>query len=62
MADSENPDPRKPHRAAHSGRKADKKDAKKKKFLDNDALSARQRNPKAFAIQSATKAERRFRR
>ncbi|GIY76831.1 hypothetical protein CDAR_178251 [Caerostris darwini] len=55
------PDPRKPHRKAHSGRKAEKKEAKKKKFL-NDPDAAKKRNPKAFAIQSATKAERRFRR
>ncbi|KAG8193599.1 hypothetical protein JTE90_000232 [Oedothorax gibbosus] len=60
MADTD--DPRKPHRKAHSGRKAEKKDAKKKKFLDNDVQAARLRNPKAFAIQSATKAERQFRR
>lgn len=57
----EDPDPRKPHRVAHSGRKAQKKEEKKKKNHDQ-VLSAKQRNPKAFAIQSATKAERRFRR
>lgn len=52
---------RKPHRAAHSGRKAAKKEAKKKKYID-DPTAAQKRNPKAFAIQSATKAERSFRR
>ncbi|XP_055948782.1 ribosome biogenesis protein BMS1 homolog [Argiope bruennichi] len=52
---------RKPHRAAHSGRKAAKKEAKKKKYID-DPSAAQKRNPKAFAIQSATKAERSFRR
>ena len=52
---------RKPHRAAHSGRKADKKATKKKKNHDQ-VLSAKQQNPKAFAIQSVTKAERMFRR
>lgn len=54
-------DARKPHRSAHGGRKAQKKDAKKKGKHDQ-VLSAKQRNPKAFAIQSATKAERMFRR
>lgn len=51
----------KSHNVAHSGRKKEKKEAKKTKNHDGP-LSAKQRNPKAFAIQSATKAERRFRR
>ncbi|XP_054717978.1 ribosome biogenesis protein BMS1 homolog isoform X2 [Uloborus diversus] len=60
MGDIEN-DARKPHRTAHSGRKAGKKDAKKKKQIDHGNFG-QPRNPKAFAIQSTTKAERRFRR
>jgi hypothetical protein len=42
------------------GRKAEKKDLKKK--LDQDEASARKRNPKAFAINSVVSAQRRFRR
>lgn len=43
-----------------TGVSADKKKAKSKPNDEN--LSARQRNPKAFAIQSAVRAERKFRR
>jgi ribosome biogenesis protein BMS1 len=50
----------KPHRSAQKGRKADKKDSKSKKFQDN--VDPRIRNPKAFAINSAVRAERKFRR
>ncbi|XP_042903789.1 ribosome biogenesis protein BMS1 homolog isoform X3 [Parasteatoda tepidariorum] len=57
MADTEKADAKKPHRKAHSGRKADKKEAKKKQLLGDQ-----HRNPKAFAINNVTKAERRFRR
>lgn len=49
----------KSHRARHSGRKAEKKE--KKKGHEQD-LTAKQRNPKAFSVQSVQKAERKFRR
>ncbi|XP_059053033.1 ribosome biogenesis protein BMS1 homolog [Achroia grisella] len=60
MADESAFDKKKAHRAKHAGRKAEKK--KKKNAVDQSNLSARQRNPKAFAIQSAVRAERKFRR
>ncbi|XP_072932447.1 ribosome biogenesis protein BMS1 homolog [Epargyreus clarus] len=60
MADESIFDKKKSHRAKHAGRKAEKK--KKKNQVDQSNLSARQRNPKAFAIQSAVRAERQFRR
>ncbi|XP_041979920.1 ribosome biogenesis protein BMS1 homolog [Aricia agestis] len=60
MADDSIFDKKKSHRAKHAGRKAEKK--KKKNQVDTSNLSARQRNPKAFAIQSAVRAERQFRR
>ncbi|XP_053605038.1 ribosome biogenesis protein BMS1 homolog [Plodia interpunctella] len=60
MADESAFDKKKVHRAKHAGRKAEKK--KKKNQIDQSNLSARQRNPKAFAIQSAVRAERQFRR
>lgn len=60
MADESAFDKKKAHRAKRAGRKADKK--KKKNQIDTSNLSARQRNPKAFAIQSAVRAERQFRR
>ncbi|CAH2233672.1 jg10638 [Pararge aegeria aegeria] len=60
MADEAVFDKKKAHRAKLSGRKAEKK--KKKNQVDQSNLSARQRNPKAFAIQSAVRAERQFRR
>ncbi|XP_063534802.1 ribosome biogenesis protein BMS1 homolog [Cydia strobilella] len=60
MADDSAFDKKKSHRAKHAGRKAEKK--KKKNQIDQSNLSARQRNPKAFAIQSAVRAERQFRR
>ncbi|XP_044743641.1 ribosome biogenesis protein BMS1 homolog [Chrysoperla carnea] len=52
---------KKSHRDRQSGRKADKK---KQKNADNhiQELSDKQKNPKAFAINSAVRAERRFRR
>lgn len=49
----------KAHRARHSGRKAEKKEKKKEHVQD---LTAKQRNPKAFAVQSVQKAEKKFRR
>ncbi|RUS90079.1 hypothetical protein EGW08_002121 [Elysia chlorotica] len=49
----------KTHRARHSGPKAEKKKSKNKHEQD---LTARQRNPKAFAIQSVNKAAKSFRR
>ncbi|XP_026748740.2 ribosome biogenesis protein BMS1 homolog [Galleria mellonella] len=60
MADESAFDKKKAHRAKHAGRKAEKK--KKKHAVDQSNLSARQRNSKAFAIQSAVRAERKFRR
>ncbi|KPJ11517.1 Ribosome biogenesis protein BMS1-like [Papilio machaon] len=60
MADDAIFDKKKSHHAKRAGRKADKK--KKKNAVDQSNLSARQRNPKAFAIQSAVRAERQFRR
>ncbi|CAH0720255.1 unnamed protein product, partial [Brenthis ino] len=60
MADEAIFDKKKAHRAKHAGRKAEKK--KKKNQIDQSNLTARQRNPKAFAIQSAVRAERQFRR
>nr|XP_021184520.2 ribosome biogenesis protein BMS1 homolog [Helicoverpa armigera] len=60
MADETAFDKKKSHRAKQAGRKAEKK--KNKTKLDQSNLSARQRNPKAFAIQSAVRAERQFRR
>ncbi|XP_064633506.1 ribosome biogenesis protein BMS1 homolog [Lineus longissimus] len=50
---------RKGHRKRHAGPKAEKKKAKNKHEQD---LTARQRNPKAFAIQSVNKTERLVRR
>ncbi|EEC07163.1 ribosome biogenesis protein bms1, putative [Ixodes scapularis] len=49
----------KSHRARHSGRKAEKKEKKKG---HEQELTAKQRNPKAFSVQSVQKAERKFRR
>ncbi|KAJ0183070.1 hypothetical protein K1T71_001046 [Dendrolimus kikuchii] len=60
MADESIFDKKKAHRAKHAGRKAEKK--KQKTKVDQSNLSARQRNPKAFAIQNAVRAERQFRR
>lgn len=67
-------DKKKAHHKPHSGRKADRKANKKisvekdehgkkvKKKLSSDPTDARQRNPKAFAIQNVQKTERRVRR
>lgn len=55
-------DKKKTHRARQSGVKAEKKKLKKKPKEKEDNLTARQRNPKAFAINSAIRAERNFRR
>ncbi|ALC44919.1 CG7728 [Drosophila busckii] len=64
MADDVGQDKRKQHRARQSGVKADKKKLKTKKDANQKEpeLTARQRNPKAFAINSAQRAERNFRR
>lgn len=64
MADDVGQDKRKQHRARQSGVKADKKKVKAKKDANQKEpeLTARQRNPKAFAINSAQRAERNFRR
>ncbi|XP_063702700.1 ribosome biogenesis protein BMS1 homolog [Culicoides brevitarsis] len=54
--DGDSSAPQKSHKARHSGVKADKKKAKNVKPTD------RPKNAKAFAIQSARKAEKQFRR
>ncbi|XP_050504650.1 ribosome biogenesis protein BMS1 homolog [Diabrotica virgifera virgifera] len=51
---------KKAHRDRHSGRKLEKKKAKK--VTQNGEVGAKERNPKAFAFNSAVRAERRFRR
>lgn len=61
--DEDRSDKKKSHRARHSGVSAEKKKLKKTKSVGKDeTLTARQRNPKAFAINSAISAERNFRR
>ncbi|KAH8268743.1 hypothetical protein KR018_000570 [Drosophila ironensis] len=64
MADESGQDKRKQHRARQAGVKADKKKSRAKKEANQKEpeLTARQRNPKAFAINSAQRAERNFRR
>lgn len=64
MADDVGQDKRKQHRAKSSGVSAEKKKLKAKKDSNQKEpeLTARQRNPKAFAINSAQRAERNFRR
>lgn len=57
MGDSEDFDKKKGHSKRHAGRKAEKKATKNKHVQD---LTAQQRNPKAFAFQSAVKAQRKF--
>ncbi|XP_030384925.1 ribosome biogenesis protein BMS1 homolog [Scaptodrosophila lebanonensis] len=64
MEEDAGQDKRKQHRARQSGVKAEKKKIKAKKESNqkDPELTARQRNPKAFAINSAQRAERNFRR
>uniref|UniRef100_A0A0A1XFZ0 Ribosome biogenesis protein BMS1 homolog n=1 Tax=Zeugodacus cucurbitae TaxID=28588 RepID=A0A0A1XFZ0_ZEUCU len=65
MPDEDGMDKRKSYRARQAGVKAEKKKLKAKKDAGNTKepnLTARQRNPKAFAINSAQRAERNFRR
>lgn len=52
---------RKSHNTPKSGRKADKKKARNNDSLKSGADDPRSRNPKAFALKSAKKAERKFR-
>ncbi|XP_065583035.1 ribosome biogenesis protein BMS1 homolog isoform X2 [Artemia franciscana] len=52
-------DKKKQHRERHAGRKAEKKKGKNEHQQD---LTAQQRNPKAFAINSVKKAQRQFHR
>eukprot|EP00090_Calanus_glacialis_P046436 TRINITY_DN9120_c0_g1_i1.p1 TRINITY_DN9120_c0_g1~~TRINITY_DN9120_c0_g1_i1.p1 ORF type:complete len:1240 (-),score=545.03 TRINITY_DN9120_c0_g1_i1:50-3718(-) len=59
MGEDEFTDDKKPHMKRKSGKKFDKK---KSKDGHEQEMTARQRNPKAFAIQNVTKAERRVRR
>lgn len=51
----------KSHHKPHSGVKADKKSNKKDQQLSKEDVKERKRNPKAFAIQNAVKAQRQFR-
>ena len=64
MDDGLNDIKKKGHNKSHAGRKADKKKSKdapeKEKSVGES--SAKQRNPKAFAIQNVSKTERRVRR
>lgn len=61
--DEDASDKKKSHHARKSGVSAEKKKLKKTKSVGKDeTLTARQRNPKAFAINSAISAERNFRR
>ncbi|KAL3286904.1 hypothetical protein HHI36_001390 [Cryptolaemus montrouzieri] len=53
---------KKSHRERHSGRKAEKKKSKDGKNIVVQELTDKQRNPKAFAFNSAIRAERKFRR
>ncbi|XP_036338167.1 ribosome biogenesis protein BMS1 homolog [Rhagoletis pomonella] len=65
MPEEDGLDKKKSHRARQAGVKAVKKKLKVKKDSGNTKepnLTARQRNPKAFAINSAQRAERNFRR
>jgi len=59
MGEEEFSDNKKPHMKRKSGKKFDKK---KSKDGHEQEMTAKQRNPKAFAIQNVTKAERRVRR
>ncbi|XP_059614390.1 ribosome biogenesis protein BMS1 homolog [Phlebotomus argentipes] len=60
MEDSGAMEKKKEHRKRKSGVKAEKK--KNKGKSQSDGLTERQKNPKAFAINSAQRAERKFRR
>lgn len=57
MAEEFDFDKKKAHKKRHAGRKAEKKAEKNKHVQD---LTAKQRNPKAFAFHSAVKAQRTF--
>lgn len=57
MAEEIDFDKKKAHKKRHAGRKAEKKAEKNKHVQD---LTAKQRNPKAFAFHSAVKAQRTF--
>ena len=57
MEGSDDFNKKKAHQSRHSGRKADKKASKNK---HEQALTAQQRNPKAFAFNSAVKAHKQF--
>jgi len=59
MGDDDFNDAKKPHMKRKSGKKHDKK---KLKTGEGQDAATKQKNPKAFAIQNATKAERRVRR
>lgn len=58
----EGDDQKKPHRVSKTGRKAEKKQRKNQKDEKVGTIDPRIRNPKAFAINNAQRAERRFRR
>lgn len=55
---------RKPHRTKKSGRKAEKKEKKNEatKAVSQAGMTAKQKNPKAFAIQNVTKLRKKVRR
>lgn len=53
-------DQHKKHRSKQAGNKAEKKKVRKNKHEQD--LTARQRNPKAFAVQSVNKAAKQFHR
>lgn len=54
------PGPQKSHRERQAGRKFEKKKARTK--VQDEGMTARQRNPRAFAIQSVNKMARKVRR
>jgi len=56
--------PHKPHRPRKSGRKAEKKAKKHEatRAVSQAGMTAKQRNPKAFAVQNVTKLKKTVRR
>lgn len=60
----EDNDKRKPHRSRKSGRKAEKKAKKSEdtRKVSQAGMTAKERNPKAFAVQNVTKLKKRVRR
>ena len=60
----EDNDKRKPHRPRKSGRKAEKKLKKNEstRSVSQAGMTAKQKNPKALAVQNVTKLKKRVRR